>query len=127
MWGESKQASSSKTALAYLTIGALTVVWTVIYYLKLNRSGTEANDSAYLWTYGFFFTGLVLIGIGLLVGSIGRSAMRAEVAPTPEVAIVSPAIPRVAATPSAGAGAVAPQVPAGSTVPRAPVRATQAV
>ena len=81
MLGDTKQASSAKTSLIYLTVGALAVVWTVVYYMYLNRTG--ASDMAYLWVYGFFATGVVLIAIGLMVGFIGRAAMAAEVAPTP--------------------------------------------
>ena len=92
---ESKQASSAKTALIYLTTGALLDVWTAIYYLyQARHTGSEA---AQYWCAGFFSTGMVLIGIGLAIGRIGRSARSAEVAPTPDVVVsptnVAPAAP----------------------------------
>lgn len=131
MFGQTKQATSAKTSIAYLTIGALTVVWSVIYYLYLKR--TEASDLTFLWCYGFFFSGLVLIVIGLAVGRLGRAAMPAEVAPTPNVTVMPAAPTLVDTAPNVAATGVpvstAPVVPgttmqamaAGSTVPAAPV------
>ena len=74
-----KPARSATMALIYITLGALMVVWTVIYYIYLNRYG--ASEESFLWCYGFFFSGLVLMVIGFGVGRIGRSAKQAEVAP----------------------------------------------
>ncbi len=128
MWGETKQSTSSKTSLIYLTIGALTVVWTAITYVYLQRS--EANDGsiAYLFCYGFLLTGFVLIGIGMLVGYIGRAAMRAEVAATPGMMIapttagvVPGAAPAVVGGPNDGLAAVA-GVAATNAVPQVPAR-----
>ena len=103
----------------------------MIYYLYLKR--TEAAELTFLWCYGFFFSGLVLIVIGLAVGRIGRSAMPAEVAPTPNVTVM-PAAPTVvegAAPNAAYTGAPLSTAPvaaptmqamaAGATVPVAPV------
>ena len=39
MWAEPKQARSATMALVYITIGARTDVWTVIYYIWLQRTG----------------------------------------------------------------------------------------
>ena len=72
MWGRSKQATSATLALIYITVGALTDVWTVVYYMYLNRYG--GSDTAYLWCHGFLASGLVLMVIGELVGRIGRTA-----------------------------------------------------
>lgn len=105
---ESKQSGSAKTALIYLTIGALMDVWTALYYFTRH----EATESARFWCAGFFCTGLVLVAIGLAIGRIGRSARGAEVAPTPDV-MVAPATSAVR-TPAV----IAPE---NATVPTAPV------
>jgi|HubBroStandDraft_4_1064222.scaffolds.fasta_scaffold1307495_2 hypothetical protein len=44
MWGQSKQASSATMALVYVTLGSLTAVWAVIYYIYLNKNG--GSDSS---------------------------------------------------------------------------------
>jgi hypothetical protein len=90
-----KQAAAAKTSLAYLTVGALTIVWTVIWYLYLRNNGAAQNT--YLWVYGFLATGVVLLIIGFAVGQIGRSAMPAETAPTAAVTGVVPAATGMAA------------------------------
>ena len=87
MLGDSKQASSATTSLIYLTLGGLIDVWSIVYFFYLrNHDGT---DIAYLYVYGFIFTGVVLFLIGLTVGRIGHSARSAEVAPTPTQQIVT--------------------------------------
>jgi len=134
LFGHTKQAASAKTSLTYLTTGALTVVWTIIWYLYLNRNG--AGPNTYLWVYGFMATGVVLLIIGAGVGVIGRSAMAAETAPTAGVTGVATTttMPPVGATapgpaPAAGgmpqAGTGQQPVTAG-TIPPAPVAPAQA-
>lgn len=82
MWsGQPKQATSATMAIVYITVGALMDVWTVIYYIYLNRHG--ADDTTYLWVEGFFATDIVLMVIGFALGAIGRSAKQAEVAAAP--------------------------------------------
>jgi hypothetical protein len=115
MWGlRPKQATSATMALVYITVGALMVVWTIIYYIYLSRNNASSNT--FLWCYGFFFTGLVLIAIGFAVGRIGRAARQAEVASTP----VTPGVPAAPVAPTAGANG-APATPAApATAPTAP-------
>ena len=76
-----KQASSATTSLIYITVGALTIVWTIIRYIYLNRH--DGSDNAYLWTHGFLMSGIVLLIIGLAIGHIGRAARAAEVTDAP--------------------------------------------
>jgi len=82
-WGQPKQATSATMSIVYITLGALIDVWTVIYHIYLDRHG--ADDTTYLWVYGFFFSGIVLMAIGFALGWIGRSAKQAEVAPPPPI------------------------------------------
>jgi len=125
--GQTKQAAAAKTSLTYLTVGALTVVWTVIWYVYLKNNGAAPNT--FLWVYGFLATGVVLLIIGGGVGVIGRSAMPAETAPTAAVAGVvetSPgAVPvqAVASAPAAGSGQQAVNF---GTLPPAAVSPVQA-
>lgn len=98
MLGDSKQASSATTSLIYLTLGGLIDVWAIVYFFYLRNNG--GTETAYLYVYGFIFTGIVLFLIGLAVGRIGYSARSAEVAPTPTQQIA-------AATPMASAPPVA--------------------
>ena len=104
MLGDSKQASSATTSLIYLTLGGLIDVWSIVYFFYLRNHG--GTDIAYLYVYGFIFTGVVLFLIGLAVGRIGYSARSAEVAPTPTQQIVTatpmaPALPvNIAADPN---------------------------
>ncbi len=87
MLGDSKQASSATTSLIYLTLGGLIDVWSIVYFFYLrSHNGT---DIAFLYVYGFIFTGVVLFLIGLAVGRIGHSARSAEVAPTPTQQVVT--------------------------------------
>ena len=97
MLGDSKQASSATTSLIYLTLGALIDVWAIVYFFYLRNNG--GTETAYLYVYGFIFTGVVLFLIGLAVGRIGFSARSAEVAPTPTQQIVT--APPLAAAPLA--------------------------
>lgn len=124
MWGQTKQATSATTALIYVTAGALTDVWSAVYYVYLTRH-TPAGDNAYLWCAGFFCTGLCFIIIGLAVGRIGRSALNAETAATPTQVVTTPTVAAVPPTPPAPA-ATLPAAPAPNAVapppaiPRAP-------
>ena len=86
--GHSKQASSATTSLIYITVGALTVVWTIIRYVYLERH--DGSDNTYLWTHGFLMSGIVLLIIGLALGHIGRAARGAEVTSVPATTVVQP-------------------------------------
>ena len=101
MLGDSKQASSATTSLIYLTLGGLIDVWSVVYFCYLRTH--VGTDIAYLYVYGFFFSGVVLFLIGLAVGRIGYSARSAEVAPTPTQQVVT--APPMALAPTATATA----------------------
>ncbi len=106
-----KQASSATTAVFYITAGSLMAVWSTVTYFYLIRH--EARDFAYLWCYGFFFSGLVLIGIGITLGHIGRAVRDADVSSTPGT------------PPVAGTAAAPPPVPSAAQ-PAMPVKETPA-
>src|SRR5947209_18751229 len=51
-----KPSSAARTALVYITAGALIDVWTGIWLWWL--SDHPASESTYFWAYGFLLTGL---------------------------------------------------------------------
>jgi hypothetical protein len=77
----SKPAFGPKVALVYVTIGALIDVWTVVYYFAFARSEAMSNTT-WFFLLGLFFSGLVLIVLGLILGPLGRAARQAELPPT---------------------------------------------
>lgn len=106
MTGEPKQAASATMAIGYITVGALLTVWTTVFYFSQRDQPHSTNFN--FWTTGFFTTGVILVGIGLFVGKIGREARQAEVAAAPSIQMVAPltqpqAAPVVAASPTTAA------------------------
>src|SRR5207244_1512725 len=104
------QARSATTSLIYLTVGALTVVWTIIAYIWLHYNDGTFNQ--YLMCHGFLGTGIVLMVIGLALGRIGRAARAAEVSgPPPAQTVVAP--PTQGAVPAAAPNGYAQPVVTG--------------
>ena len=129
----SKPSFAPRTALIYITVGALLGVWTVVWYFWFARDpqGYISRDT-WFWLTGLFFSGVVLMLIGFYLGRIGRAARKAET-PPPEIERDEAAIQRTAAgTPHpivTGAGATVPgqAVPmSGTTVPGIPMPAPEA-
>lgn len=67
----SKPSPVTRTAVVYVTVGALTDVWSGIWYLYLRDKHPTSEEMIY-WCYGFLLTGLTLIFIGLALGWIAR-------------------------------------------------------
>jgi hypothetical protein len=103
----SKPSSAARTSLVYITVGTLTVVWTVVWFIYLQRNPPD-RESTFYWCFGFMISGFALLIIGLAVGQIGRSARHAEL-PPPEV---TPAEANAEQTAAARAPMVAPANPA---------------
>jgi hypothetical protein len=129
----SKPSSAARTALVYITLGSLIIVWTGISYLYLFRYPPE-REYIWYWCHGFMLTGIVLLVIGLALGRIGRAARHAELPPqevtpaeanidknmaarAPVVAPVSPAMPGM---PYAAPGVQVPAPPVTVAPPTAP-------
>jgi hypothetical protein len=93
----STQTQSARMAIIYITLGALIDVWTALYYWLIYQPNPDgSHDSRLFWIAGFFFSGLTLLVIGILVGRIGRAAGKAEVAPATTQPVPSaPAAPAV--------------------------------
>jgi len=95
-------SSAARTALVYITLGALLVIWTAVWYVYLLNNPPETAWPNY-WCCGLAMSGVTLIGIGLAIGRIGKEARRADI-PTAAIA------PTVATDVTTGAP-VAPVAP----------------
>lgn len=80
----STTSSAARTALIYITVGSLVVIWTGVWCVFLLNNKPEST-----WLYyicgGLFVSGFALVGIGLGIGKIGKEAQRADI-PTTVVA-----------------------------------------
>ncbi len=75
---------SAGTAIWYVTVGVLMMIWTGVWYYARHQNWAEGSadgsDHA-LEKYvciGLFMTGLAVLVIGLLVGQIGGAAKQAD-------------------------------------------------
>jgi hypothetical protein len=117
MWLFNQGSTAARTALIYITAGALVVIWTVVWYIYLHNNPPETN-SVYYWCTGFLMTGLAFVLIGFGLGRIGRAARHADVPPegvtlavmNPQPNAAAPAPVPVAANPTTAV--VAPGGPA---------------
>jgi hypothetical protein len=92
MWYFSQSSSAARTALIYITIGAMAVIWSAVWFLYLHNN-PPATTSVYYWCGGFLVSGVALIGIGFGLGQIARSARHADLPPqeaTPAVVNTQP-------------------------------------
>ena len=76
----STPAFGPRTALGYVTVGALLCVWTVVWYFTRDAS-EEMTSHTWRWVAGLFFTGATFVFLGLMLGPLGRHARKAEMAP----------------------------------------------
>jgi hypothetical protein len=99
----SKPSSAPRTALFYITIGALLVVWSTTWYFLMTP---DTNTKKFL-DAGLFMTGVVLLVIGFGLGHLGRMARKAELPPQ-EATAAEARIDQNAAARGAAPGATAP-------------------
>ena len=69
--------TAARTALTYITLGALTLIWAGVWYIYLYNN-PPSTQTAYYWCSGFLLTGLALAAIGLGLSMINRSAQSAD-------------------------------------------------
>jgi hypothetical protein len=101
MWLINQTSTAARTALIYITVGALTVIWTVMWYVYLFNNPRETH-TAYYWCTGFLVTGVTLVLIGLGLGRIGRSARHADLPPLEVPVAVVDVQPNAATAPAPG-------------------------
>jgi hypothetical protein len=74
----SDPAFGPRTALGYVTGGALLCVWTLVWYFTRDH---ELTRSHWFWLTGLFLSGVTFIFLGLVLGPLGRVARQAELPP----------------------------------------------
>jgi hypothetical protein len=101
------KSPAARTALIYVTVGALTIIWTGVWYVYLHNNPPVTNGP-YYFCGGLMASGLIMLLLGFGLGRLGRSAQHAELpppeltvppAPVAPVAPVEPAIPPAAPVP----------------------------
>jgi hypothetical protein len=102
---------SARSAVLYLTVGALTDVWASVWWRYLRVHEDQSSPKWYVCT-GLLVTGLVLVVIGLLIGRIGREARHADAPPAPAADAQAIANARMANVNAAAAA----QMPIGTAV-----------
>jgi hypothetical protein len=106
-----KPSAEAKIAIMFVTLGALIVVWSGVWYLYQYNHAPDTPASERYVCYGSILSGCVLLVIGLALGRIARSARQAEMPPH-EIAPAESQISQEAAsraqiaTPSGSGGAV---------------------
>jgi hypothetical protein len=104
-------------ALAYITIGALMIVWTGVWFAYLyQHQDPPPHPSTYYLCTALMLTGVTLLVIGLGLGRIGRAARKAELPP-------QEAAPTVARTDQLAAQTGVPTPEGAPAAPAAPVQA----
>lgn len=83
-----ESSRAARMALAYITVGALTMIWCALWYWRIQTIETPPESLQHLFCLGFFLSGAALLVIGLLVGRIGLEARNADVPAT----MVTPAV-----------------------------------
>ncbi len=121
----SSKSPATRVALLYITIGAVGIVWTLIWIVYLYNHPPHSASTYYICA-GLLATGFIVLLIGLGIGSIGRSARDAEtpnvVAPPVQPIQPTPIAPAVATqipVPTANGGAAAPGIP--TITPQVPI------
>jgi len=119
-----KPSAAARMALAYITVGALTIVWTGVWWAYMRTQDTQGPTAYYIST-GFMLTGITLLVIGLALGRIGRAARPADVGGVevpPRGQQPGETVPVTAAPPPPSA----PPAPAGTPVATVPPTAVPA-
>ena len=101
-----------RTALVYITLGAMLDVWTAVWYFWFARDQQgNISRNTWFWLSGLFLTGVIFMLIGFYLGRIGRAARKAEMPPSE----ATPAEAQIQQT----AAAVPHPIVAGAGVPAA--------
>lgn len=119
----SHPAFGPKTALGYVTGGALLCVWTLVWYFTRGQD-RPLDHTDWFWLAGLFLTGATFVFLGLILGPLGRAARQAELPPHgalhAEAAIQQTAAANVAPAVTPVAPAPVTQIPV-QPAPVAPV------
>lgn len=89
------KSPAARTAIVYVTVGSLILIWTAVWYVWMVNYPPESRGPYYI-VCGLLATGMTLLLIGLGVGRLGYSARHADNAavvvtpPTSTTAVVAP-------------------------------------
>lgn len=67
----SKPLPLPRSAVIYITAGAITIVWCAIWIVYLSNNPPNTNTT-YYWCFGFLLSGVMLALIGLGIGRLSR-------------------------------------------------------
>ena len=112
----SQPSFGPKLAIGFITGGALLDVWVLVW--RYTIAPETLTPSMRFWYYGLLLTGVTFMVIGALIGSIGRSARKAELPPDDETVRAEARVQERAAANAAGASPAAP--PPAAAPPAAP-------
>jgi hypothetical protein len=113
-------AFGPRTALIYVTVGALIDVWTMVWYFTRTH---DLSRTEQFWVIGLALTGLTFVLLGLFLGQLGRAARRSELPPVEASQAEASIQQTAAANPPAVATGVPGAAPAVPAAPAAPVAA----
>jgi hypothetical protein len=117
----SNPAFGPRTALVYITVGALLDIWTIVYYVWFAGDDQgNVSRTTWFWLSGLFLTGLILMLIGFYLGRIGRAARKAELPPREATAAEANIQQTAATVPQPMMPGMAP-VPMPGMIPAGPV------
>src|SRR5262245_51791666 len=94
-----QSSPGTRAALAYITIGALTTIWSGVWYAYMSNH-PPSSDAPYYLCAGMAVTGLAVLVIGIAVGAIGRSARQADHSPKEAAPVVVQPPPGTIAPPA---------------------------
>ncbi len=80
---------TARAALIYITLGALTEVWSGVWLWYLYGHNPPPPDGIWFLSYGFLLTGLALLVIGLLIRWVSAAGRKSPPVATP----ADPAVP----------------------------------
>jgi hypothetical protein len=110
-------AFGPRTALAYVTGGAILDAWTIVWYSTRDHA---LSKTEWFWVAGFFLTGLIFVVLGFLLGPLGRAARQAELPPAEAMNAEASIQRTAAANPPAVAASMQGAMPAAPATPQLP-------
>jgi len=105
------RSPAARTALVYVTAGAMIIIWTMVWWLWMANHPPDGRGPYYILG-GLMATGVVVLLIGLGVGRLGSSARSAD---NPAVIVSPPGTTSTVVAPPNTAATTTPAQAAGTT------------
>ena len=103
----SKPSSGPRTALTFITLGALLTIWSGVWFSR----SEGASENAKTVILGLFLTGIAFLVIGFSVGYISRAARHSELPPSEAIDAVARADAHRQVAPGGVPAPAPPQAP----------------